>query len=492
MKTLILLTCSFICQAADQNNQTREIIGSGIFDVNKTRTFVMDDNSLIYFDEEQIDLEFFEIIGSGFTATFTVKKDTTESVESGIINALELNTYLKGPVTSINPLKILEQPVLETSDTVKAYPNQLLLNQNVAVSGYLSTNNSLKAGRVMLNDSDWKVRGFASQVNANFFKIGTLQINRSSELLLDCDNGFNNGTLVEVKMSADENYQPGVAIDTIQSIRCLTGNRLANEKVELPSVIQGFVSQTQGQNFWLDDIKVNVSNNTQIINGENTFVDDSVNVEVQGIFNSTTSELQAEVIRFIEHRFEITFPVQPEDVVLGESITLLGTTYYLTPQTKDNANVLSNELLSPIQLQIQGFLDSSGRAYITKTLDKGDVDYNAVSLRGNISNLNSPEFTLLNVVVDATDSLIINPGIGVIDIQTFFSEAEDGAQVDIRNAQYDDLTGKFSNGMITIRDINRDKSKHNTKEIIGSGIFGAFMKATISSTADQLFISGFE
>lgn len=199
---------------------SREIIGSGIFDVNKPWTFVLDNNSTIFFDEAEIDLEFFEIIGSGFKSSFTVNMDVNNSVTTGTINVLELTSNLKDPVTSVNPLKILEQPVLETADTVKAYANQLMLNQDVTVSGYLSDNNTVQATRIMYNDGDWKSRGFASAVSANGFNIGDLQINRGAETLLDCSQGFTNGTLVEVKMAADANYQVGVAINTLQSIRC--------------------------------------------------------------------------------------------------------------------------------------------------------------------------------------------------------------------------------------------------------------------------------
>lgn len=486
------------CFAKEQQLEFREIIGSGIFDINKTRTFVLDNDSVIYLDELEIDLDLFEVIGSGFKSTFTVNEDANSTVDSGTINAIELTTNLKGPVTSLNPLMVLEQAVLETSDTVKAYSAELKLNQDVTISGYLSSNNSLKASRVMTNEGDWKVRGFANQVNNNSFQIGTLQINRSTEQLLDCDNGFNNGSLVEVKMAKDANYQPGLAIDTIQSIRCLTRNRLAGENIVLPSVIQGYISHTQGMDFWLDDVKVDVSNATEYVNGENNFIDDAVNVEVQGVFDSETSEIQADSIRFIDHRIEITFPVQPEDINIGESVTILGTNFYKTPQTKDNAGIFSFGIIQPLQVQIQGYVDSAGKIYITKTIDKGAVDYTAVSLRGNISDINNPEFSLLGNVIDATDSLIIKLGTGVIDVNTFFSEIENGSQVDIKNANYNNLTGKFTDGMITIRKINdtvfnkAGDGNYATREIIGSGIYGAFVTATLTATADQIFVSGFE
>jgi len=470
-------------------NESREIIGSGFFDVNKTRSFMMDENSTIYLDKDIIDNEMFEIIGSGFKSTFTVNTDVDTNVESGTINSLELTTNLKGPITSLNPLMLLEQPVLETSDTIKAYSGQINLNQNLTVSGYLSSNNSLKATRIMSNDNDWKVRGFASQVNGLFFNIGTLQINRNSEDILDCNKGFVNGSLVEVKMAVDLNYQAGKAIDTIQSIRCLTRNRLADEIIELPSVLQGFISQIQGQDFWLDDVKVNVDNNTQYINGELDFIDDAVNVEVQGTFDTATSEIVADVVRFIDHRVEITFPVEPNDIS-SSSVTILGMTYYKTPQTKDNAGIFSPGINQSFQLQIQGYLDSEGQAYISKTLDKGTPDLTNVSIRGGVTSLNNPTLSVNNVEIDATDSTIINLGNGVIDVDTFFDIINVGLQVEIKNANYNDITNQLTDGTIKIR-ASMPTDSVVTREIIGSGFFGAYVTATISST-DGIFQSSFE
>jgi len=486
----VCLLTNFDAIANNQNPVTEEIIGSGIFDVNKTRTFLINEDTTLYFDQVEIDLEFFEIIGSGFKSEFTVNPDATSSVDSGTINAIELITNIKGPVTSINPLMVLEQPVLLTSDTERASLGELKLGQNIAVSGYLNANNSLKASKVLLNESDWKVRGYPSNINNNSFNIGSLDINRSSEQFIDCESGFNNGILIEVIMTEDTNYQSGTAIETLQSIRCLKRNRLADEKVILPSVIQGFINDMQGQDFWIDDIKVNTDNTTEYINGEKNFIDLAVNVEVQGIFDSETSEIQAEFIRFTDNRIEITFPVQPEEVNIGESINLLNTIFHVTPQTRDNANILVSGIQQPIQIGLQGYIDSQGNAYISKILDKGLPDYQTVSLRGNILSMNNPELNLLNNTVDVSNSTIIKLGVGIIDVETFFSEVTVGSQIDIKNARYDINSNKFVDGLVTIRDPNN--SQNVTEEIIGSGIFGAFVTATITATADQIFVSSFE
>jgi hypothetical protein len=494
IKYLALIAICFSVSAKEVDKPvTSEIIGSGIFDVNRTRTFSMDDSTLIYLDGNLINDTTFEIIGSGYKTAFTVLEDVNGSIDSGTVNALELITNLQGPVTSVSPLMVLEQPVLMTSDTVKAFQSKMQLDVLFSFSGYLSNNNSLKATRVMDNVSltNWKIRGFASDIDANSFKIGLLEINLGGEQILNCNTGFNNGQHVEVIMASDAAYQAGVAIDTILSIECINLNLLSKKSSVLPSVIQGSINQTQGQDFWLDDVLVSTSVNTEYENGEKNFVDESINVEVQGVFDAQTSEIQADVVRFLDTRIAITFPIEPEDIDIGESITIQGVTFFKTPQTKASS-ILDNGIVAAMQIEIQGFIDSEGKAYISKVLDKGLVNFNEISLRGNINSVNNPLFSLLNFQIDVTDSLIINLGAGTIDVGTFFGLIDVGSQVEVKNATYDTLLDKITDGTVRIKALSTRNQAAQTKEIIGSGIIGGYVRATISSTGDTLFASGFE
>ena len=490
---VLSISCFTTTLATNQEQESyREIIGSGIIDVNRTRKFTLDTNSTIYLDQVEIDIVSFEIIGSGFKSKFTIIDDAVWDMQSGTINTIELITNIKGPITSLSPFMVLDQEVLITSDTVKDTQVSMALGDTIAISGYLSLNNSLKATKIMQNNADWKIRGYISSLNPNKIDVGNLSINYGVQPMLNCGSGLTIGTLVEVKMSADLNYTVGTSIDTMQSVECLERNPLIKQGLSVPSVVQGYISQSQGQNIWLDDIKIITNNDTVYVNGEKDFIDTQVNVEVLGVIDTLNSEIIADAIRFIEHRIEITFPVEPQDIVVGESITILGTTYYKTPQTKDNANILSAGIAASKQIKLEGFVDSEGKAYITKILNQGAANYNHVSIRGDIKSLNNPTFGMLNVTVDATNSLIIKLGTGTIDVNTFFSEIEIGSQIEIKNAHYDLLNDKFTDGKITIRKTESDNSLLLRKEIIGSGFIGGFGMATITATANQIFVNGFE
>ena len=496
MKTkLIFIIFIFLTLTALAEN--KEIIGSGIVQINYDKNYTINDSPLIYLDNNLISYPLFEIIGSGYKSTFIIKQTPNkEIIGSGIVDVIKLETNLKGPITSLNPLSVLQQPILTTSDTKSPDLSGLNIGDELSGSGYLSNNNSLQASKIITesNLSQWKVRGYVSHNNNNSFQIGSLLINHASEQIINCNSGVNNQSYVEVKMTADNNYTVGNAINTIQSIECLSTNQLdSNVITQTPTLLQGFISSTQGQDFTLNEVIVHTNNATIYENGERRFLDSMVNIEVSGLLDPKTSKLTAEKIRFLEHRIGIEFPLNTDDINLNQSITLNGVEYKITPQTKDSSNILSNGIMSAIQIGISGFTDSNGNAYISKIINKGIVDYNNITLRGEITNLNNPTFELLNFTINANNALIINLGNGVIDTTTFFNLVHSGSQVEIKNGEYDANLNQVNNALITIKQVNSSKNSNNfNKEIIGSGIIGLYGTATITESTERIFNSSFE
>ena len=173
-----------------------------------------------------------------------------------------------------------------------------------------------------------------------------------------------------------------------------------------------------------------------------------------------------------------------------------GTTFYATPQSKDNANILRNGLSTAKKIQIQGFVDSQGQAYISKIVNKGAANYNNLSLRGDVAGLNNPLFSILNFQIDASNSLIISQGTGVTDVNGFFNSLSIGSQVEIKNADFNVALNQFENGVIGIKkaqpSVKSTSSAFDTKEIIGSGVIKAFAMATITGSTSIMFDSSFE
>ena len=272
------------CSQNASESPNREIIGSGIFEMNKTRHYMINDTSKVYLDSMPIDIELFEIIGSGFTSKLTLSENNS-TLENGVVNSVQLITNIIGPVTSINPLKILEQEVLITSDTVSDIQN-ISLNQIIGLSGYIDENNSYKASKMMASNQNWKIQGYVSNLNGFTFNISSLTINMDGIIPTHCESGLYDGAHVEVNFLNDTHYTSGIPITTISSVSCIQINELAEVDFYGSAVIQGFVTEKQGNTFNIEDVLVKISPDTVYVNGEYDFIHPSVNVEVEGLFNS--------------------------------------------------------------------------------------------------------------------------------------------------------------------------------------------------------------
>lgn len=479
---LFIPLCLSLAQAEDLTKQTREIIGSGLFHVNETRTYTVGYDSTIAYDGSIIGDHLFEIIGSGFRSAIFLKGEVDSNLEEGLVKNVSLFTNLRGPVTSLTPLEILEQPILITSDTVNVAHSSINIGDSLAISGYLNGNNSHKATRLMANDrpDQWKVRGFVSNLDDSFFNIGKLAIIRNNEEIKNCTQGINNGSRVEVLFDADDNYVATGPIKSIVSIECLKFNDVPMGVNHIPSVVQGFVTGQSGQDFWIDDVLVRTTVDTVYENGTKRFINNTVNVEVQGIIDAENSIIDAEMIRFIEPRIEVTFPVMPSDVNFDKSVVVNGVTFNKTPQSEDISEILSGLNVSR-QVQILGYVDGDDNAYISQIKDIGDTNFDGISLRGKISSINQPYFTVLNFTIDTRDSPLFGPGSGLVGIDEFFDMIKVGSQVELQGARLDSNSGKLTHSSIKIEQIDDRQSPLHGREIIGSGIIRGFTTATISS-----------
>ncbi len=480
---LFIPFCLSLVQAKDENDNTREIIGSGLFHVNETRTYTIGDDSVLHYDGLPIGDELFEIIGSGFRSAIYLTGEVDTNLNEGLVRNVELLTNLRGPVTTVSPLEILQQPVLLTSDTVHVYTPAVQIGDSLAISGYLNSNNSHKATRLMVNDrpDQWKVRGFVSNIDASYLHIGELNIKRNSEQIINCEQGIiNNGSRVEVLFTADDNYVATRPIDSIVSIECLKFNNIPQGVNNVPVVVQGFVTEKSDQDFWIDDVLVRTTGETIFENGEKRFINNTVNVEVQGLIDTENSIIDAEMVRFIDPRIEVTFPVVPSDITSDKSIVINGITYNKTPQSEDTSGILSGLNVSR-QIQILGYVDGDDNAYISQINDFGGTDFDGISLRGKISAINQPYFTVLNFIIDTRDSPLFDPGSGMVDADDFFNLIEVGSQIELRDARFDSNSGKLTHSSIKIEQIGDRQSPNQGREIIGSGIIRGFATATISS-----------
>ena len=470
--------------------------------LNKIREFTIDSNTIITVDGIIItNSNFFEIIGTGgYKSRFTIGNDVNTTISQGTFTEINLISDIKGPVTSINPLKILDQFVFVTGDTVLDNINSidtLNLNDLVAVSGAISeVDNDIQLSRFELKNSlaEWKLRGFARNITATDFTIGSLTISRNSVASTNCNSGFINNVFVSIKASPDNSFTTGNPLTTLTSIECETADVDEDSNDSVPSVVEGVISEIIDlSSFKINGLTVFFDLTTSFDNGEAEHLDVGTKVEVQGLLDTNTRFISADTIRFINHRVKIITPVMPVDIILNQSITMLGQTILITPETRDDDAIISNGLISQAQVEMRGFVDSQGQLYAQRIKYRGTPDLSDNVVRGDITSLNKPFLTINNIAIDASGSLFeLNDSI--VNIDTFFNQIQLGMQLVIEDAIYNQATLKLTFGEIelveqeTEDDPDHQKTSSNSKEIIGTGGVGL---ATITAT-EVIFNSSFE
>ena len=510
--TTYLLSLLFISLIATGKDpvETKEIVGSGIFSttINDIRNYTINQDTLIFLDKTAIGQSLYEIVGSGYKSRFRLLNDVNANSTVGTLESITLITDIKGIVTTLNPLTIMNQNILSTADTVLVNLNavtDLLVGDSVEVSGYINQDNSLQVSRIEKKTalSSWMLRGYVTAITgSSSFNMADLNILSNGLTPLCPNSNIVVGDFLEIEATVDGSFTTGQPLSTLTALECQSPDIDPTPEGIIPAVIEGFVSQVFEPPtplvFMLNDIRIETDDQTIFDNGETEHIDLGVNIEAQGLLDSDAGTLVASKIRFLQHRVKIKAPLANKDIILGQSITILGNLFLATPQTIDDDFILANGLTSDQQVEIRGFIDSSGQGYLLKVRDRGSVDFSDVSLRGDVSILNNPFITVLNTVIDATNSLIEDEENQVITLAELFAVLEVGSQIEIEDAFYDHNNNTLSGGTIEIDEIETEDDPDsativNTKEIVGSGIFSAGKGiATITRTTDIIFNSGFE
>ncbi len=477
-----------------QTVTNKEVIGTGgfkVLNVNGIRNFNIINTTLITIDGINQDYETFEVIGTGgYKIRFKVANDVNPTISQGTLEELQLLSDIKGPITSLNPLSVLDQKIFTTNDTRLINlnnSNTLTLGTDVSVSGAIdSVNNSLQLSRLEQHSTplnEWKLRGKVSNITSTNFMIGNLTINSNMVTPINCDNGFIDGVFASIKSTPDTSYSGSMPLTTITSIECETPDVDQTLNNSIPSVVEGFVSEIINfESFKINDLIVFIDSNTQFDNGELEHIDIGSKIEIQGLLNTDTREVTASTVRFIHHRIKIIAPATPADIGIN-SVTLFNKTIFTTPQTQDDDMVLNNGISTDRQIEVRGFIDSDGQMYALRVRNRDTIDFQDVKLRGDVTMINKPMLEINGIQIDASASEFEQiSGIVDMDIDTFFSSLQLGMQASIEEASYDNNSHIISLGKLEISELeleddpddlpSKNSSSPNIKEVIGTGGVG--------------------
>lgn len=408
------------------------ITGFGSVKINIARDFTTDANTLFFLDDDPVaDQATLEALlcggvacgatNPGIVARVDIGADVSADFTSGTAVSVNAFNLVKGPVTGVNPLRVLEQTVTVTGDTVLEDINSvanLVPGDIVEVSGFADANNVIQATRLEFKPAGapvWKLTGPAGNVVANTsFQVGTQLVQLNGVVPRDCIGGLSAGDLVEVKATQDPGFAlNGDTLDTVTDVECqvpglgVPGN--ANGTV-LDAEVEGIVTFINGPgDFVVNGQRVVTNAGTLFEGGAAEDIVIGSKLEAEGDLNLGTGILAADKVKFRETRVRIEAPLNIPGGGVGGSFTILDViAVNTTPLTDDDDGIITGTTSGNRQVEVRGFVDSNGDVFATELRDRGQADATDVRLRGPTSDTCDPssgdtELSILGVTVD-TDS----------------------------------------------------------------------------------------
>ena len=469
--------------------------GTGLT-INFQRHFTIDQNTVVREDGVVVPMTRGQG-GTGYKIRYRLATDANAGLTEGTLEDINLINTHKGPVTSLEPFRIFNIDGLITADTF--FKDDLTLQDismgdDLKVSGFIDPSGSLIVTRLELMDqplTEWKISGVISQLSGNVFNIQNQVIDMAAVVPVDCGAGLANGDTVEVMATADPAFMSGSTIDTVTSVTCIEEDLDVPPVGTVPVALEGvidFEDLDVGGFFTIAGQTIHVDMNTAYVNGEVDDLDIGVKVEVEGVLNTTTGEVFADVVKFIEVRFRFEAPVEVADVTVNETITLLGQTATVTPQMRDEDNIMALGLGAATQVEVRGFVDREGNLYLTRVRDRGNPDANDVSAEGAVTAVSQPLLDIQGVTTDTSSSLFFDAQGGAIDANAFFAQIEPGSEVSIEMATWDAINEVLSGGVLTID----EDANQAAPEAPRGTVPGGLGIGTMTSLPDHIFSGHFD
>ncbi len=356
----------------------------------------------------------------GMVADYLVGEDASADLLTGTAQLIAVNSLLKGPVTSLDPLQVLGVPVLledgAQCEAVGCLPSPALtVGDLVTVYGFMGGDNIARATRLELKSAiagnlpqEWKLQGRVDAAGIDSLVLGSQLVSTMGVTPDDCDSGISAG--VYVTIIADPNPLAGFGtLNLVRDVYCgQPGIPLPQAGVDtkIYSRAEGIVTgyavgipefMVGGQLVTLDL----VSPGLQFENGTVDDLIDGVRVEVEGYFDTATRILEIIKVDFDSGRLEIVAPVDPQNIDAGNnSFNVMGITVFVDLSTSDEVGVFTGGLTTLRQLAIKAEL-KAGNVVADEIRDEGAPNYGEVKLQGP---LQSPQpdiaFDVLGVGVD--------------------------------------------------------------------------------------------
>lgn len=209
------------------------VSGYGSVIINGTREYAVEAQTLLFIDDEPVQQGLNDggrALPLGATVEFLLGNDIDENLISGTATEIRAFHQVVGPITSTDPLEVLNQPVQLSSGTVDetggtASLSSLTSGDVVQVAGNIDQYGVLHASRFAQPASpltEWRVLGRVASfdgIERSFF-IGGQKILMESAVP-DCGEPLNVGQKVLVVALQDAAFTAASTLQQVQEIRCL-------------------------------------------------------------------------------------------------------------------------------------------------------------------------------------------------------------------------------------------------------------------------------
>ncbi|MCC1497098.1 DUF5666 domain-containing protein [Alcanivorax sp. 1008] len=373
--------------------------GYGSLYVNEHRYYQIAEDALIWLDGELVAPNTINPTGQGLplglVAEFVLGEDANVEMTSGTIRKLVANHNVIGPITSLEPLAVLGQPVRTSADTLldNVVLANLLAGQDIKVAGQRDQTGQIRASRIASAPAApfWQLTGRIEDKDMHGFSIGDQRIEILSPAIT-CDGPLTNGQQVLVRAQPQAGFSKGDALSGVTEVLCLAdGLSLFGEDAPatLPATADGYITGihlSAGSG-----LPVQISLNGQIVDLTNVLpvlfatlasLELGTRLEVDGVLDTATGVLEARRLQLRDELdlFEIIAPlVRLEDgtvMVLGQPLIGLPV---------GDGSVLDG-LTDGSTALLTGFINGDGLVVV-----KGEtVADQLVSLRGAIQTIDAP------------------------------------------------------------------------------------------------------
>ena len=214
----------------------------------------------------------------------------------------------------------------------------------------------------------------------------------------------------------------------------------------------------------VDETIVNITNNTVINGGSINNLVVGIEVQVDGLYNSNSDEVDAEFISIPITSVGASAPVLPSDITLSDVnasngvIIIMGIEVHQNELTWDFSEVFINGLASEQTVAFFGYQDNEGVVWAS-VIFSGESDnnpngglMNGLFLQGKIQTLSENNLNVQGVNIGNLDGAVyLDEFYQEITAQEFFDSASEGDPISIADAQsYERDDNTLNAGVISL------------------------------------------